>query len=85
MLFLQDSIDICGRQEPRSLFTGFRKTETGIDYLFGRCHPVERTVGFLDGGRFFLDEPAAFTLPEFMQQLGIQLGMVNRRDTVDRC
>lgn len=79
----QDGIDVRGREKTGSPLTGLRETETGTDHLLGRRHPIERTVGFLDGGLFFLAEPAAFSLPEFMNQLGIKPGMVNGGHAVD--
>ena len=59
------------------------KRKTTAYKFFGGRNAVERTVGRLNFGLFGLAEPAALTTVQFVQQLGIKLGVVDGSRTVD--
>ena len=59
------------------------KRKTTAYKFFGGRNAVERTVGRLNFGLFRLAEPTTLATVQFIQQLGIKLGMVDRRRTVD--
>ena len=59
------------------------KRKTAAYKFFSGRNAVERTVGRLDFRLFGLAEPAALATVQFIQQLGIRLGVVDRPRTVD--
>ena len=59
------------------------KRKATANKFFGGRYAVERTVGRLDFRLFGLAEPTTLTTVQLMQQLGIKLGVVNGRRTVD--
>lgn len=82
ILLLQGGVKGGGGHDARSLLTRPGKLEVGSQHLFGRRHTIEGLVRCLYLRFLALTEPAAFTLLQFVLQLGIKLGMLHWRGAV---